>query len=188
MTLQEVQRTGRRRRAMNLEHERAWMKLSATPTGLIPEGSLAFPGFGNPGPAYAIPLGLTSTSGRWKQTTQSHGFNTAYRHAWRTLTLTFTTPSHGHRSVNSDSLIVSSPIEFQVRVSKPWVRGGQNLKGLRKNNLAFWHLRFTLSAAAPQSRNPQRRPGYACGFAQSVAAKSGANLSANSTKLFLHRP
>ncbi len=112
---------------MNLEHERAWMKLSATPTGLIPEGSLAFPGFGNPGLEYAIPLGLTSTSGRWKQTTQSHGFNTAYRHVWRTLTLTLTTPSHGHRSVNSDSLIVSSPIEFQVRVSKPWVRGGQNL-------------------------------------------------------------
>ena len=43
-------------------------------------------------------------------------------------------------------------------------------------------------SAAPQSRNPQRRPGYACGFAQSFAAKSGANLSANSTKLFLSEP
>ena len=61
-------------------------------------------------------------------------------------------------------------------------------KGLRKNNLAFWHLIFTPSSAAPQSRNPQRRPGYACGFAQSFAAKSGTNLSANSTKLFLRRP
>ncbi len=31
-------------------------------------------------------------------------------------------------------------------------------------------------------------PVYACGFAQSFAAESGANLSANSTKLFQHRP
>ena len=61
-------------------------------------------------------------------------------------------------------------------------------KGLRKNNLAFWHLIFTPFSAAPQSRNPQRRPGYACGFAQSFAAKSGTNLSANSTKLFSRRP
>ena len=61
-------------------------------------------------------------------------------------------------------------------------------KGLRKNNLAFWHLVFTPSSAAPQSRNSQRRPGYACGFAQSFAAKSDANPSANSTKLFLRRP
>ena len=37
-------------------------------------------------------------------------------------------------------------------------------QGLRKNNLAFWHLIFTPSSAAPQSRNPQRRPGYACGL------------------------
>ena len=61
-------------------------------------------------------------------------------------------------------------------------------KRLRKNNLVFWHLIFTPSSAASQSRNPQRRPGYACGFAQSFSAKSGANLSANSTKLFLRRP
>ena len=61
-------------------------------------------------------------------------------------------------------------------------------KGSRRNNLAFWHLRFTPSSAAPQSRNPQRRPGYACGFAQSFAAKSGPNLCANSTKLFLREP
>ena len=61
-------------------------------------------------------------------------------------------------------------------------------KGLRKNNLAFFHLIFTPSSAAPQSRNLQRRPGYAYAFAQSFAAKSGANLSANSTKLFLRRP
>ena len=45
-------------------------------------------------------------------------------------------------------------------------------KGLRKNNLPFWHLIFTPSSAAPQSRNTQGRPGYACGFAQSFAAKS----------------
>jgi len=52
---------------------------------------------------------------------------------------------------------------------------GSGTKGLRKNNLAFWHLIFTPSSAAPQSRNSQRRPGYVCGFAQSFAAKSGAN-------------
>ena len=46
------------------------------------------------------------------------------------------------------------------------------VKRLRKINLAFWHLIFTPSSAAPQS----------------FAAKSGANLSANSTKLFLRRP
>ena len=68
------------------------------------------------------------------------------------------------------------------------IRRFLGFKGLRKNNLAFWHLIFTPSSAAPQSRNPQRRPGYACGFSQSFAAKSGANLSANSTKLFLRRP
>ena len=70
---------------MSLEniHERAWMKLSATPTGLIPEESLPFPGFGNPGLEYTIPLGLTSTSGRWKYTTQSRELNTAYRYARR---------------------------------------------------------------------------------------------------------
>ena len=58
--------------------------------------------------------------------------------------------------------------------------------GSCKNNFTFSHLRFTPPSAAPQSRNPQRRLGYVCGFAQSVATKSGANLSAISAKLFLH--
>jgi len=58
----------------------------------------------------------------------------------------------------------------------------------RKNNFPFRHPIFTQPSAAPQSRNPQRRPGYACGFAQSFATKSGANLSANSAKLFLREP
>ncbi len=60
--------------------------------------------------------------------------------------------------------------------------------GSRKNSFPFWHLIFTPSSAAPQSRDPQRRPGYACGLAQSFATKSGANLSANSGKLFLREP
>ena len=40
-------------------------------------------------------------------------------------------------------------------------------KGSVKNNFTFWQLIFTSSSAAPRSRNPQCRPGYACGFAQS---------------------
>ena len=40
-------------------------------------------------------------------------------------------------------------------------------KGLRKNNFTFWHPVFGAPSTAPQSRNPQRRQGYVCGFAQS---------------------
>jgi len=67
-------------------------------------------------------------------------------------------------------------------------RNNTGIKGSVKNNFAELALRFALDSAAPQSRNPQRRPGYACGFAQSFATKSGANLSANSAKLFLTEP
>jgi len=58
------------------------------------------------------------------------------------------------------------------------------IKSSCKNNFTFCHLIFTPSSAVPQSRNPQLILGYSCGFAQSFATKSGANLSANSAKLF----
>jgi hypothetical protein len=40
-------------------------------------------------------------------------------------------------------------------------------KGVRKSNFTNWHPIFGVPSAAPQSRNPQRRHCYACGFAQS---------------------
>ena len=61
-------------------------------------------------------------------------------------------------------------------------------KGSVKNNFTFWRPSLPPDSAAPQSRNPQRRPGYACGFAQSFATKSGGNLSTNSANLFLTEP
>ena len=82
---------------MSLEniHERAWMKLSATPTGLIPEESLPFPGFGNPGLEYTIPLGLTSTSGRWKPSLANSTLLIDMHGAIRTPLWTLATPSEG---------------------------------------------------------------------------------------------
>ena len=49
-------------------------------------------------------------------------------------------------------------------------------KGSVKNNFTFSRSSLPPSSAAPQSRNPQRRPGYACGFAQSFATKSEHEL------------
>ena len=82
------------------------------------------------------------------------------------------------RFANSPRALVTNVTVFMKRCTK----------GSVKNNFTFWHLIFTPSSAAPQSQNPQRRTGYACGFPQSFAAKSGANLSANSAKLFLTEP
>ena len=38
-------------------------------------------------------------------------------------------------------------------------------KGPRRNNFPFSHPIFGPSWADPQAQNPQRSPGYACGFA-----------------------
>ena len=60
-------------------------------------------------------------------------------------------------------------------------------KGPFKNKLyvlaSHLHTIFGRSSIA----NPQRRSGYAYGFAQSLATKSGAKLSANSAKFILER-
>ena len=60
-------------------------------------------------------------------------------------------------------------------------------KGSRNNNFLFSHPIGTPPAAAPRSRNPQRRPGYACGFARSSQPHSTYHR-AQTGKLLLREP